>query len=76
MKSKLSTPANLACPCSVAHSIVRYHDENTKEEDLTHPEDIAHFRRHDEMEDEAHEQGKQDQLAVVESNIPQMFRRS
>jgi hypothetical protein len=31
----------------------RYHDENTKEEDLIHPEDIEHFRLHDEMEDEA-----------------------
>ena len=34
--------------------IYRYHDENTKEEDLIHPEDIEHFRKHDEMEDEGY----------------------
>jgi hypothetical protein len=53
----------------------RYHDENTKEEDLIHPEDIEHFRRHDEMEDEAERVAALDKLAIVEQNIPAKFRR-
>ena len=53
----------------------RYHDENTKEEDLIHPEDIEHFKRHDELEDEALAQAVLDKLAIVEQNIPQRFRR-
>lgn len=53
----------------------RYHDENTKEEDLTHPEDIAHFKKHDELEDEEEAQRKLDAQAVVEHNIPMKFIR-
>lgn len=53
----------------------RYHDENTKEEDLTHPEDIEHFRLHDEMEEEAERIAKMDKLSIVEKNIPQKFMR-
>jgi len=30
----------------------RYHDENTKLEDLTHPEYIEHFKKHEQMEAE------------------------
>lgn len=53
----------------------RYHDENTKEEDLIHPEDIEHFRKHDELEDEAEKQAEEDKLSIVERNIPKKFRR-
>ncbi len=53
----------------------RYHDENTKEEDLNHPEDIEHFRKHDELEDEADRQAVYDQMSIVEHNIPMRFRR-
>lgn len=53
----------------------RYHDENTKEEDLTHPEDIEHFRQHDKLEDEAAKQAEEDALSIVEHNIPKKFRR-
>lgn len=53
----------------------RYHDENTKEEDLIHPEDIAHFKQHDDLEDEAEKQAAEDKLAIVEHNIPAKFRR-
>lgn len=53
----------------------RYHDENTKEEDLIHPEDIEHFKLHDELEDEADAQAAQDKLSIVEKNIPKKFRR-
>lgn len=58
-----------------AEHIPRYHDENTKEEDLTHPEDIEHFRLHDEMEEEAERIAKMDELSIVEKNIPQKFLR-
>ena len=48
---------------------------DTKEEDLTHPEDIAHFRKHDEMDAQADYQEQMDQMPIVEQNIPQKFRR-
>jgi len=53
----------------------RYHDENTKEEDLIHPEDIEHFRKHDELEDEADRVAALDKLSIVEQNIPAKFRK-
>ena len=53
----------------------RYHDENTKEEDLIHPEDIAHFKLHDELEDEAERVAALDKMSIVEQNIPAKFRR-
>jgi hypothetical protein len=57
------------------HHWERYHDENTKREDLTHPEDIEHFRQHDELEDEEMRVMELDKMAIVEQNIPRMFRR-
>jgi hypothetical protein len=54
----------------------RYHDENTKEEDLIHPEDIAHFKKHDELEDEAERVAALDKMTVVDQNIPAKFRRN
>jgi len=57
------------------HHWEKYHDENTKEEDLIHPEDIEHFRLHDELEDEADRVAALDKLAIVEQNIPKKFRR-
>jgi hypothetical protein len=57
------------------HHWEKYHDENTKEEDLTHPEDIEHFRRHEEMDAAEERQHQMDQMAVVEANIPAKFRR-
>ncbi|KMU87899.1 conserved fungal protein [Coccidioides immitis H538.4] len=58
------------------HHFEKYHGENARPEDLTHPEDIEHFRRHDEEE---HAQNKLDQLqmmSIVEANIPEKFKRS
>jgi hypothetical protein len=52
-----------------------YHDENTKLEDLTHPEDIEHFRHHEEMEEAMERQDAMDQIPIVEDNIPLKFRR-
>lgn len=48
---------------------------DTKEEDLIHPEDIAHFKKHDEMDAAAERQEQLDRMQIVESNIPQKFRR-
>jgi len=42
---------------------------------LIHPEDIEHFRKHDELEDEADKQAALDKLAIVDQNIPKKFRR-
>lgn len=56
-------------------NVDRYHDENTKEEDLIHPEDIAHFKLHDDLEDEADRVAALDKMSIVEENIPVKFRR-
>jgi hypothetical protein len=57
------------------HHFEKFHDENTREEDLTHPEDIAHFRKHDLEEDERERLEKLEQRPIVEENIPGKFRR-
>ncbi|KAH8678243.1 putative calcium ion binding protein [Xylariales sp. PMI_506] len=57
------------------HHWEKYHDENTKLEDLTHPEDIEHFRKH-ELREEAEERlEKLNKMKIVEENIPKKFRR-
>ncbi len=53
----------------------RYHDENTKLEDLTHPEDIEHFKKHEEMEAEQERQEQLNKQSIIEANIPAKFRR-
>ncbi|TDZ23412.1 putative calcium-binding protein [Colletotrichum sidae] len=58
------------------HHWEKYHDEDTKLEDLNHPEDIEHFKKHEEMEDEQERLEQLDHMAVVESNIPTKFMRS
>ncbi|KAI9650776.1 hypothetical protein NHQ30_000806 [Ciborinia camelliae] len=57
------------------HHWQKYHDENTKEEDLIHPEDIEHFKKHDELEDEADRVAALDKMTIVEQNIPAKFRK-
>lgn len=57
------------------HHFEKYHDENTREEDLIHPEDIEHFRKHDEMEDEAERVAWEQRQNIVDRNIPSKFRR-
>ncbi|CAH0031967.1 hypothetical protein V2G26_001214 [Clonostachys chloroleuca] len=57
------------------HHWEKYHNEDTKMEDLTHPEDIEHFKKHDEIEDEQRRLEALDKLSVVESNIPSKFLR-
>lgn len=58
------------------HHFEKFHGEDTTEEDLTHPEDIEHFRRHDEEALAAQRLEKLEQMEVVEGNIPQKFRRN
>ena len=58
------------------HHFELFHDENTREEDLTHPEDIEHFRKHDMLEEQEERQEQMDRLSIVEANIPLKFRRS
>ena len=55
--------------------LIRARFADTREEDLTHPEDIAHFAKHDAMEDAADRQQELDRMPIVEQNIPQKFRR-
>ncbi|MCJ1444795.1 MAG: hypothetical protein MMC23_005297 [Stictis urceolatum] len=57
------------------HHFEKFHDENTKEEDLIHPEDIAHFAKHDREDEEEERLALLDQQAIVDANIPAMFRR-
>lgn len=49
---------------------------DTREEDLTHPEDIAHFKKHDEEAEAAECQEALDRMPIVEHNIPLKFRRN
>jgi len=42
---------------------------------LIHPEDIEHFKLHDDMEDEAERVAALDKMPIVEQNIPLKFRR-
>ncbi|KAF4549194.1 Hypothetical protein D9617_23g006090 [Elsinoe fawcettii] len=59
------------------HHFEKYHDENTKEEDLIHPEDVAHFKHHEEMDalEEQLEKAERSSHGVQEGNIPSKFRR-
>lgn len=58
------------------HHYEMYHDENTREEDLTHPEDVEHFKKHDDRERVKYVQEQMDAIPVIEANIPAKFRRS
>jgi len=49
---------------------------DTKEEDLNHPEDIAHFAKHDRLEAEQERVKQMEQMSIVEGNIPVKFRRN
>lgn len=57
------------------HHWEKYHDENTKLEDLTHPEDIEHFRKHEEMERQQEKLEQMEQMDIIVDNIPLKFRR-
>jgi hypothetical protein len=57
------------------HHFEKFHDENTREEDLIHPEDIEHFRKHDQMEREQERIEQEQKQQVVVNNIPLKFRK-
>ena len=57
------------------HHFEKYHDENTTPEDLIHPEDIEHFRKHDQLEEQQLMQEQMDRMPIIEKNIPSKFRR-
>jgi hypothetical protein len=42
---------------------------------LTHPEDIEHFRKHEQLEAQQARQEQMDRMSIVEANIPMKFRR-
>ena len=57
------------------HHFEKYHDENTREGDLIHPEDVEHFRKHEEMEREQERIEREQTQQIVENNIPMKFRK-
>lgn len=57
------------------HHLEKFHPDGATEEELNHPEDIQHFKLHDQMEDEQEALEKLENLAVVDANIPAKFRR-
>lgn len=57
------------------HHWEKYHNEDTKLEDLTHPEDIEHFKKHEQEEVEHERLEAMDRIPVIEDNIPLKFRR-
>lgn len=44
-------------------------------DELNHPEDVAHFAKHDALDDEADRLEEMNQMAIVDRNIPDKFRR-
>lgn len=57
------------------HHWEKYHDANTKLEDLTHPEDVEHFKLHEDLEKAQEKQQVLDRQSVVKDKIPAKFRR-
>ncbi|QIW99378.1 hypothetical protein AMS68_004896 [Peltaster fructicola] len=58
------------------HHFEKFHGPDTTVDDLTHPEDIEHFRMHEEQEAAAEKQERLDRMSIVQENIPQKFRRN
>ncbi|KAL5116487.1 hypothetical protein ACEQ8H_005608 [Pleosporales sp. CAS-2024a] len=59
------------------HHWQKYHSgDDVKEEDLTHPEDIAHFKMHEEKEARQEEWERTEARGIVEKNIPPKYRRN
>lgn len=59
------------------HHWEKYHSgDDVKEEDLNHPEDIEHFRKHEEMEAKQEEWQRLELRGIVEKNIPAKYRRN
>lgn len=58
------------------HHWEKYHSDDDSLEDLNHPEDIEHFRKHDEIQEAEERLARLDRMAIVPENIPAKFRRS
>ncbi|KAJ5719489.1 hypothetical protein N7493_007944 [Penicillium malachiteum] len=58
------------------HHFEKYHGDDATEEELNHPEDIEHFRLHDEMERAQMRLDQLEQMQIVVGNIPSKFRRN
>lgn len=58
------------------HHFEKYHGDDAKPEDLTHPEDIEHFRKHDQDEEAQMKLEQLQSMSIVEANIPAKFRRN
>ncbi|CAO2654752.1 Nn.00g114850.m01.CDS01 [Neocucurbitaria sp. VM-36] len=59
------------------HHWEKYHSgDDVKEEDLNHPEDIEHFKKHEEMEAKQEEWEHLEMRGIVEKNIPAKYRRN
>jgi Ca2+-binding EF-hand superfamily protein len=58
------------------HHYEKYHGEDTKEEDLIHPEDVEHFKLHDEEEAAQIKLEQLERMTIVEANIPLKFQRA
>ncbi|EPS40027.1 hypothetical protein H072_6146 [Dactylellina haptotyla CBS 200.50] len=57
------------------HHYEKFHGgDNVKEEDLNHPEDIAHFKKHEQDDEEERKWEQEANLKVIEKNIPVKFR--
>jgi hypothetical protein len=57
------------------HHWEKYHSgDDVKEEDLTHPEDIEHFAKHEEMERRQAEWEAAERSGIVLNNIPAKYR--
>ena len=57
------------------HHWEKYHNDDDTIDDLTHPEDIAHFKKHLLLEEQQERLDKMEKTAIVEENIPAKFRR-
>lgn len=58
------------------HHFEKYHGDDATEEELTHPEDIEHFRKHDEEELAAIRLANLEKMQIVPENIPMKFLRN
>jgi len=56
------------------HHYEKYHNEDSTEEELNHPEDIAHFKKHEELHHEEEVMEEREKQSIIEENIPVKFR--
>lgn len=57
------------------HHFEKFHGPDATDEELSHPEDIEHFRLHDELVAAEQRLEQLENMQIVEANIPQKFRR-